>query len=268
MKSLMTLAALVLSSVIPVEAEVVNSLSDCSEFFLHQIPPDIPGITEKGNILEKRRYKPICQTFKNSRTFMTLYDTVNKIPVFSASKYRGHSAGITKSFWMIEPQAGTKDYVNYQGFDKGQLWPISYGLNDIDKKSSLTLTNVVPQEATFLKGSWNRMEKCVRCVLNEYCINGNNDTKVFIITGANPSRKKFLNNKINIPSKLWSAFCCYSRSQKQWLASAHWGMNEKHKSTLIDILNNMPFFLLFKKNVSLFNIMPHSNVLISCRNPT
>nr|XP_008288038.1 PREDICTED: endonuclease domain-containing 1 protein-like [Stegastes partitus] len=101
---LLALAALLLLVIIPTETEVVKLMTDCADFFLGQTPPRVPGILEGGNILNQSRYRPICQTFKNTRTFVTLYDTHNKIPVFSASKYRGHSSGRPRSIWNIEPQ--------------------------------------------------------------------------------------------------------------------------------------------------------------------
>uniref|UniRef100_A0A4W6C7Y5 Endonuclease n=1 Tax=Lates calcarifer TaxID=8187 RepID=A0A4W6C7Y5_LATCA len=241
-QSLLPLAALLLLiSVTPTVAKVVTSVSQCAEFFLQQTPPYIPEILKNGNILDQNRYKPICQTLNDTRTFVTLYDTTNKIPVFSAYKYRGNQKRKRPAnIWKIEPQtdelignfgsfsnqsAGNTDYKN-QGFDRGHLLPSSYGFSENDKESTFTLTNVVPQEGTFNKGSWNYMEQCVRCVLDKYCINNNDITEGFVVIGAKPSDNDILNNRINIPSMLWSAFCCYSR-EKGWLCFPPHSLKQK-----------------------------------------
>ncbi|XP_023265095.1 endonuclease G, mitochondrial-like [Seriola lalandi dorsalis] len=179
----------------PAVTEVVTSMSDCANFFLQQTPPQIPGILEGGSIQNQNGYKAICQTLRNARTFVTLYDTNNKIPVFSAGMYRGKEASRPNVNWKIEPQledlrlshnmgienkkrsyryqAVNADYKNQTSFDRGHLLPSSYGLTKRDSESTFTLTNIVPQEGTFNKGSWNSMENCIRCVLDEYCINNN-----------------------------------------------------------------------------------------------
>ncbi|XP_051256030.1 uncharacterized protein LOC127363527 [Dicentrarchus labrax] len=245
---LLPLAALLLLSIVPTVAEVVGSMSDCAGFLLEETPPHIPGILEGGNILNQNRYKPICQTLNNNRSFVTLYDTENKIPVFSAYKYIGKS-NIPRPTapWNIEPQlenksndknmkranekkiyyyqAGNTDYSNSRGFNRGHLFPSSYASTKNDKISTFTLTNAVPQDILFNSGSWANMESCIRCVLHEYCINNNDNREGFLVTGAQPSTNNFLNNKINIPSMLWSAFCCYSTRARRWLASAHWEQN-------------------------------------------
>lgn len=115
-KHLLPLAALLLLSIFPTETKVVASVEDCKEFFLQQTPPHIPGILEGGIILDQNRYKLICQTLNNTRTFVTLYDTQNKIPVFSAAKYRGGAGGKRpKNKWMIEPQVSVAiTYNSYQ----------------------------------------------------------------------------------------------------------------------------------------------------------
>ncbi|XP_051258128.1 uncharacterized protein LOC127364542 [Dicentrarchus labrax] len=230
---LLPLAALLLLSIVPTVAEVVGSMSDCAGFLLEETPPHIPGILEGGNILNQNRYKPICQTLNNTRSFVTLYDTESKIPVFSAYKYIGKSnIPRPKTPWKIEPQlenitddknmrsanrnttyyyqAGNIDYNNSRGFNRGHLFPNSYASTKNDKRSTFTLTNAVPQDILFNNGSWANMEQCIKCVLDEYCINNNNITEGFLVTGAQPSTNNFLNNTINIPSMLWSAFCCYS----------------------------------------------------------
>uniref|UniRef100_A0A3B4H6N0 Uncharacterized protein n=1 Tax=Pundamilia nyererei TaxID=303518 RepID=A0A3B4H6N0_9CICH len=221
MHHLLPLAAVLLLSTIPTETKVVTSVKDCEEFFLDQTPPKIMGILVGGNILDQNRYKLICQTFDDTRTFVTLYDTHNKIPVFSAAKFRGSTAGRPSHPWMIEPQAGDTDYnpYNQQGFDRGHLFPNSYACDLTEKKSTFTLTNVVPQNKRFNRGKWKKMELCVKKFLDENCINNNNKKEGFVVIGAKPSdsvstdSSLLNNNKINIPSVLWSAFCCYSRSQ-------------------------------------------------------
>lgn len=96
LKSLMTFAALILSSVIPVETEVVNSQSSfCIRF--HPTSRDLGERKRLGKV-EIQTHLPDVQEQRN------VYGTVNKSPVFSASKYRGHRAGRPESFWMTEPQ--------------------------------------------------------------------------------------------------------------------------------------------------------------------
>ncbi|KAI3375997.1 hypothetical protein L3Q82_016526, partial [Scortum barcoo] len=242
---LLFLAALLLLPIVPTVAEVVKVVSDCDQFLLDETPPQVPCILEGGNILNQNRYKPICQTFENVRKFVTLYDIKNRIPVFSAYKYRGDSGEKRpKNTWKIEPQLENEDdknmmigekyknYINQAGnadyhlnrrFDRGHLIPSSYMFTK--KESTFALTNVVPQAKTFNQGSWNRMETCIKCVMNNYCFNNNGVIEGFVVTGAQPSTNNTLKNRINIPSILWSAFCCYSYKMEMWIASAHWSDN-------------------------------------------
>ncbi|XP_038588248.1 endonuclease domain-containing 1 protein-like [Micropterus salmoides] len=244
--------------IVPTVAEVVESVSDCDQFLLEAKPPHVPGILEGGKI-GQTRYKLICQTYKNERKFLTLYDTENMIPVFSAYKYTGKQEGLKfnrPKKWMIEPQlenkddpnkdmandngktyknqAVEKDYIDKdKKFNRGHIIPSSYGLTESDKKSTFTLTNIVPQAISFNSGSWSSMEQCIKCIMDEYCKDNNAVTKAYVVTGAipNPSTdpNTKLNKRVNIPDKLWSAFCCYDSKKKKWIASAHWGDNVPDK---------------------------------------
>ncbi|XP_022047312.2 uncharacterized protein LOC110949510 [Acanthochromis polyacanthus] len=122
-------------------------------------------------------------------------------------------------------QAVDTDFRSNGTFDRGHVIPSSYGSTENDKRSTFTLTNIVPQAGSFNKGSWNRMESCVRCVMDKYCTNSSGFTEGFVVTGAQPSSSNILNNRVNIPSTLWTAFCCYSADMNVWIASAHWGNN-------------------------------------------
>ncbi|XP_070786173.1 endonuclease domain-containing 1 protein-like [Enoplosus armatus] len=250
---LLSLAAFLFLPSVPTVAKLVDSMSDCAEFLLEKTPPQVPGILEGGNIKDQNRYKPICQTFNNEKRFVTLYDTQNKIPVFSAYKYRGEQdKGRPKTPWKIEPQlenkadknenmkdgdkektynyqAGDIDYKPYEKLDRGHLFPSAHAFKEDDKKSTFTLTNIVPQEATFNQGSWRRMETCIKCVMDKHCINNNKVIEGFVVTGAQPNTADKTKNTVNIPSKMWSAFCCYNSDKKTWIASAHFSDNVKEE---------------------------------------
>ncbi|XP_044040015.1 uncharacterized protein LOC122870170 [Siniperca chuatsi] len=272
---LLPLAAFLLLSFVPAVTEVVDSMSDCDQFLLNGTSPQVPGILEGGNILKKSRYKPICQTFDNVRRFVTLYDTQNKIPVFSAYKFRGENeTGRPDTPWKIEPQleernsnnmrddkyhhqATNDDYKNNSVYNRGHLFPASHAFDKSEKISTFTLTNIVPQAVTFNGGSWDKMEKCIKCVLEKYCINNNDVLEGFVVTGAQPSNNNKHNNKINIPSMLWSAFCCYSRDMKKWIASAHWGDNTaESKSKYLQTKSLEDLHHELKTAGSEFNVFP------------
>ncbi|XP_045919964.1 endonuclease domain-containing 1 protein-like [Micropterus dolomieu] len=250
--------------IVPTVAEVVKLVSDCAEFLLDAKPPHVPGILEGWLIQDQNRYKLICQTLGDERKFLTLYDTENRIPVFSALKYIG-DGGAPKppNEWMIEPQLENKNDKNKNMCDedrdrtytkqavdndyndnnlkltRGHLIASTYGFQTSGKKSTFTLTNIVPQEKTFNEGSWYNIEKGIKYVMDEYCKDNSGSIKAYVVTGAIPSNNnKQLNNRVNIPSKLWSAFCCCSPKENKWITGAHWGDNvpeilsKKPKKTL------------------------------------
>uniref|UniRef100_A0A3Q1JY81 Endonuclease domain-containing 1 protein-like n=1 Tax=Anabas testudineus TaxID=64144 RepID=A0A3Q1JY81_ANATE len=244
---LLPLAVLLLLSISPTETEVVQSMSQCEGFLLNETHPNIPGVLEDGEIQNQNRYKVICQTYENKERFVTLYDTKNKIPVLSAYKYRGEENSEEKeerpeNQWKIEPQleerdsmsnmwddtyrrqASNADYRNTQNYTRGHLFPCCHASNNDDKIPTFTLTNIVPQTKSFNCGSWQKMESRLKYVLEKHCINNNDVPEGFVVTGAKPGTEK-LNNKINIPSVLWSAFCCYNKTTDKWIAGAHWGLN-------------------------------------------
>ncbi len=64
----------------------------------------IPSILNNSVSQDNNRYKLICQKYQNAYKFATLYDTTNKIPVFSAYIYTGSYRGRPHILWKIEPQ--------------------------------------------------------------------------------------------------------------------------------------------------------------------
>ncbi|KAF6725704.1 Endonuclease domain-containing 1 protein [Oryzias melastigma] len=237
---------LVFLPAVPIETEVVGTLADCLGFFVKETPPEIPDILVGGNILNQTRYKIICQTFEDIRRFLTLYDTDNKIPVFSAYRFTGAPSKSKRpggNIWKIEPQleddinmrslrqsdtlrnqATDSDYSNDQGYHKGHLYPNSHAPDMDAKRSTFTLTNAVPQVGSFNCGNWAQMEKRTKCFMEKNCINASGKIEAFVVTGAEPGNET-LNNTMNIPSRMWSAFCCHNSREGVWYSKAYWGPN-------------------------------------------
>lgn len=80
-------------------AEVQESLSPECKQFLYM------GTLLRG--LQDQPFKKICQFYAGKPRFVTLYDTFNRIPVYSAYTFK-RSDGFKKVDvpWMYEPQVG------------------------------------------------------------------------------------------------------------------------------------------------------------------
>ncbi|KAG7327028.1 hypothetical protein KOW79_010429 [Hemibagrus wyckioides] len=80
--------------------EVVDSFEKaCGDFFIRNengiiIPTIFPG----------DQYKMICQLWENKYRFATVYDTVRRIPVYSAYTFSGKEKSKKINYWKIEPQ--------------------------------------------------------------------------------------------------------------------------------------------------------------------
>ncbi|XP_029610689.1 endonuclease domain-containing 1 protein-like [Salmo trutta] len=255
---------LLLSLLPPAFSRVVEKFNpECKEFFMEGKTPNLPGILVDGTVKDQNRYKPICQLFKymkkkvvcNTYMFATLYDTTNMIPVFSAYTFTGFgSSGKRPDTWMIEPQLDggvepvmslekpgviyTHQAVN-QDYDidgkikkvnRGHMFPKAFALQPVNQDSTFTLTNAVPQVKTFNEGSWAKIELEVKKDLKQ-CLDNTGKPKAYLVTGALPSDNNIENNKlnkrVNIPDRLWTAYCCYNNKMKKWMAKAHWGENKE-----------------------------------------
>uniref|UniRef100_A0A8C1QYL6 Endonuclease domain-containing 1 protein-like n=1 Tax=Cyprinus carpio TaxID=7962 RepID=A0A8C1QYL6_CYPCA len=226
---------------------VVDSFTACNSFFFKEQPPEIEGVLENSTSQDNNRYKLICQKYESDYRFATLYDRRAKIPLFSAYKYTGLYEGRPHIPWMIEPQLepldGTMskpgvyqalqgDYWNQKKLECGHLFPRSHAPDETTAESTFTLTNTVPQKITFNNGSWRLMEQEVRKYLNSNCHDQNNIDNIlaYVLTGAVPSKEQLLNKRVNIPSHMWTVFCCYNGNSKEWVSQAHWAPNKDEKN--------------------------------------
>ncbi|XP_043089090.1 endonuclease domain-containing 1 protein-like [Puntigrus tetrazona] len=180
--------------------------------------------------------------------------------------------------WKIEPQldppvddmtapynnqAIDEDYFkNEFNVNRGHLFPSCHAEDAFIAESTFTLTNIVPQYSGFNSGSWKRMEIESQISMNTRCIDnkGNNKGKgsvlAHVLTGAIPGKNQ-LNNRVNIPSHMWMAFCCCNN--RQCASGAYWAPNEqerKNENNVIkqETVQELQQFLneTWKKNVQLF----------------
>uniref|UniRef100_A0A3B4CBH9 Endonuclease n=1 Tax=Pygocentrus nattereri TaxID=42514 RepID=A0A3B4CBH9_PYGNA len=219
-------------------SEVVTDFTQtCPQFFAN------PGGTlSPPTVFPGKKYKQICQILGNTYEYATLYDTANKIPVYSAYRFNGLMQCTRQSNWYIEPQleninyskkmatessvtniqnqAVNDDYAN-SGYDRGHLAPVLHATSQSCSDATFTLTNAAPQDKSFNRGQWRITEKAVADTLVQNC-KGNS---AYIVTGVVPGTGK-LKNRVRIPSYFWTAYCCLDNNQQVKAASGFLGQNK------------------------------------------
>ncbi|XP_017572793.1 endonuclease domain-containing 1 protein-like [Pygocentrus nattereri] len=239
LSSIMTLLTLLLLALSGCSSEVVNDFTHtCPQFFANPGGTLSPPTVFKGN-----NYKQICQILNNIPEYATLYDTANRIPVYSAYKFQGRKGGDRQGNWYIEPQLEDKGpqmasesnvkHINnqavnadYKGtsthhFVKGHLAPVLHATSQSCANATFTLTNAAPQNDKFNNGEWKKIENAVAKTLEKQC-KGNS---AYIVTGVVPGPDK-LNNRVNIPGHFWTAYCCLDNNLKEKASGAFIGENK------------------------------------------
>ncbi|XP_053494767.1 endonuclease domain-containing 1 protein-like [Ictalurus furcatus] len=198
--------------------EVVNSFKQsCPSFFIRNphngseiiIPTIFPG----------HQYKTICQRWKNAYRFATVYDTVRRIPVYSAYKFLHQGQTKRSDEWKIEPQledieeykkktemmdspvkettvrniikqAVNLDYKNCNDnngirYTRGHVFPRSFAANQDQADSTFTLTNIAPQTQNS-NGAWEQQveTRMINEIKNICRVDQNH--QVYIVTGVVP----------------------------------------------------------------------------------
>ncbi|XP_031441056.1 endonuclease domain-containing 1 protein [Clupea harengus] len=200
----------------------VTTFSQCPDFFVNGVSPTVLRDPSNNN-----RYQQICQCLpdQNGRAqyfYATLYDTQNKIPVYSA--YTLSHADIDRDDrWYVEPQidggktecmggqnqipmsnrgqrqALKRDY-DGSGHDKGHLFPVFHTSTTGAMLATSTLTNAAPQDPTFNRGRWRIHEEEV-VELAEDCL------EAFMVTGVVPG-SGHIGDGVRVAKYYWSALCC------------------------------------------------------------
>ncbi|XP_053540150.1 endonuclease domain-containing 1 protein isoform X2 [Ictalurus punctatus] len=161
--------------------EVVNFKQFCPSFFIRN--PGKIGDIIIPTIFRGHQYKTICQRWKNTYRFATVYDTVRRIPVYSAYTFLEQGNTSRSEEWKIEPQLeDINEYKNKKEmmdsprdlktvgniinqavdldygksvYTRGHVFPHSYAANQDQANSTFTLTNIAPQTQNS-NGAWEQ----------------------------------------------------------------------------------------------------------------
>lgn len=225
---------------------------ECNDYFYNkQAPQNIPG-----NIND---YVVIVQIINNTSYYCTLYNTKDKIAVFSAYQMHFGESGecARKDNWYIEPglststtdgvsnnkvsknhqeQASNDDY-KLAYWDKGHLNPNFFQTGE-GREATFRLTNAVPMHPAFNRIYWYELEKQTKELMKKNCSEG----KRYLITGAIPSPSKnwkTLKNesKVNIPDYIFTAACCFK--QEMSFSFAYIGRNEANTEIFVSNVRNV-----------------------------
>ncbi|KAL9854266.1 endonuclease domain-containing 1 protein-like [Geothlypis trichas] len=252
-------------------SEVVNSFDSCAQFFYDGIPPviDAPNTNNLARI---------CQRFRNSYRYATLYDGQRRIPVYSAYKYEPGPDEKPPKNWMVEPQlidrnsfpdmkydstlidekiftlgeinetqAVPGDYKGLKDLDRGHLCPSGHQFSKESMMATFTLTNAVPQYHELNGGQWNIYEYRTMQQMAKGC------KTTYVITGAVPGNIGISDNRVNRPSHIWSAACCLvdEKSRKAWGVIAENDKNVVESHSLKELEEKLT--KLYRGKVTLFN---------------
>ncbi|KAG7214438.1 hypothetical protein INR49_006395 [Caranx melampygus] len=213
----------------------------------------------------------ICQTLANQYHFATLYDTANRIPVYSAYTYEYRNGKCDREdYWLIEPQKWDKnmewegdlkykhpgvkmgkkqaldsDYTGLKNYNRGHLNPNLHHEGD-GCNATFTLTNMVPQNIQLNGGSWNDYETKLKNTFKG-C------KTAYVLVGAVPSKDKWVKkknkNRVNIPDYLWHAYCCVDNKGKPYKSGAAAVRNENTTVVQCSIKSLKGFFEKAKSRI-------------------
>ncbi|XP_033961673.2 endonuclease domain-containing 1 protein [Pseudochaenichthys georgianus] len=228
-------------------------------------------------------FTKICQRYEDKPRFVTLYDSQRHIPMYSAYTFKKSDGEKKVDFpWMFEPQLASdksssnmepfpqstsmhmnfedtqavlEDYADVVLYERGQLNPDEHQADPLDKASTYSLTNVVPQIREFNIGPWAEHRDLIRKRLNNYCRG-----KAYVVTGVTTSGHTIRRNNLDrvaVPEYLWSAYCCTEFDQNapyfvryKFPVFAAYGLNDRVNNHMAEIpLKNMEKFLKGRMDV-------------------
>ncbi|XP_072286322.1 endonuclease domain-containing 1 protein-like [Pyxicephalus adspersus] len=214
---------------------------------------------------------PICQMYEtyNNPFVASLYHRGNRSPLYSAyipDTRPGDATGADQTFrlepqlvdtrlpkeMMLQPatetairnlglsgvaadlikqyQAINSDYTG-SNYHKGHLNPNADHPDGPGQKATYTLTNVAPMYGSLNSGAWRNNEKRVRDIAAT-C------GRMYVVTGVVPGNNWISVNgvqRINVPSHIWSSFCCLDNNNRPIRAEGALAPNNANSVQVLSI---------------------------------
>uniref|UniRef100_A0A671MJ97 Endonuclease n=1 Tax=Sinocyclocheilus anshuiensis TaxID=1608454 RepID=A0A671MJ97_9TELE len=220
---MLLLCVLMLSLLSGGSARVVGNFEiECGQYFANGKSP---------TTFSEPQYRQICQTLSNVPYFLMFsidsqlqLDDNNGPPDMKFEKdVKNQGLGVH--------QALSDDYKN-SGFDRGHLAPVYQAESQSCADATFTLTNAAPQNLSFNRGQWRKLEENIAIFLNSEC----KLYTVYTVTGVVPGASQ-IKNRVNVPSHFLTAYCCLDNNKKCQFSKGFIGENKnitpKEKNELI-----------------------------------
>ncbi|OCT90243.1 hypothetical protein XELAEV_18018856mg [Xenopus laevis] len=201
MKMMLSLGWLFIAIVHMAEPLISDNFTDCRDYFYKgQLPKDKRIPLYSAYILDRRSS---CKLLDDrEKTFYIEPQELNgKMQHKSALRKRGRSDTQENLERRIASSQAVNANYKYSGYDKGHLNPRCHHETKDGQDATFTLTNVVPMPLGFNRGHWRVYENTTLYKAKE-C------TTMYVVTGIVPGKKTIKNSHVNIPSHIWSAYCC------------------------------------------------------------
>ncbi|XP_063287874.1 endonuclease domain-containing 1 protein-like [Pelobates fuscus] len=268
-------------------AKVSTNFNDCRGHFYASTPPQgFDKVSNQAGVIT-----PLCLMYENYNNpfFASLYHKQNHYPLYAAyilDARPGDVTGSDQTFrlepqlvdtrlpneMMLQPQTETSirniglsgtpadlikkaqavnsDYTG-SNYHKGHLNANADHPAGPGQQATYTLANVAPMYGSLNSGNWRNNEARVRNIAAS-C------GKMYVVTGAVPGNNWISVNgvqRVNIPSHIWSAFCCLDNNNRPIRAEGSLAPNNANSVQTGLSISNLTSQLssLLKVSVTLFN---------------
>ncbi|XP_028654301.1 endonuclease domain-containing 1 protein-like isoform X1 [Erpetoichthys calabaricus] len=174
-----------------------------------RIPLYSAYLVDKGKPCSKRpgffRLEPQLIHRELSAESQQIQETKNIIKKYNIKKgCKGQFPEYQEKHKLMQSQAVDEDYNDAakQGYDRGHLNPRQHHNQEEFCDSTFTFTNVVAMNKELNNNIWNKHEIEMKEIMERHC------GQMYVITGAVPDNGKKVNNRVYVPSHIWSAYCC------------------------------------------------------------
>lgn len=173
-----------------------------------QSQPELPRIQSDDHIINHTAY-----TLSYNQTYHVANWVAYELTASETKSKVTRTNKFVPDPLLTEGSASNEDYLN-SGYDRGHLAPAAdMSFSKETMLESFYLSNMAPQEPSFNRGIWSKLEKQVR----QWAIQ---DSSVYIVTGTilHPGLSTIGNNHITIPQNFYKIVVVYRDTKSKGIA--------------------------------------------------